>query len=55
MLSKIFYKYLYESTGTEKAMDSGDIVVNGVLLPLKDLNCLPGCCTRLFSCLGILD
>jgi hypothetical protein len=31
------------------------IVVNGVLLPSIALNCLPGCCTRMFSCSGILD
>jgi hypothetical protein len=24
MLSEIFYEYLYESAGTEKAMDTGD-------------------------------
>jgi hypothetical protein len=30
-------------------------VVNGVLLPSIALNCLPGCCTRMFSCSGILD
>jgi hypothetical protein len=32
-----------------------DGVVNGVLLPLIALNCLPGCCTRMFNCSGILD
>jgi hypothetical protein len=31
------------------------VVVNGVLLPSIALNCLPGCCTRMFSCSGILD
>jgi hypothetical protein len=30
-------------------------VVNGVLLPSIALNCLPGCCTRMFNCSGILD
>jgi hypothetical protein len=30
-------------------------VVNGVLLPSKALNCLPGCYTRLLSCSRILD
>jgi hypothetical protein len=30
-------------------------VVNGVLLPSIALNCLPGCCTRMFTCSGILD
>jgi hypothetical protein len=31
------------------------IVVNGVLLPSIALNCLPGCCTRMCNCSGILD
>jgi hypothetical protein len=30
-------------------------VVNGVLLPSIALNCLPGCCIRMFNCSGILD
>jgi hypothetical protein len=30
-------------------------VVNSVLLPSIALNCLPGCCTRMFNCSGILD
>jgi hypothetical protein len=29
-------------------------VVNSVLLPSIALNCLPGCCTRMFNCSGIL-
>jgi hypothetical protein len=29
--------------------------VYGVLLPSIALNCLPGCCTRMFNCSGILD
>jgi hypothetical protein len=39
----------------EAALGYVDDVVNSVLLPSKALNCLPGCCTRLFSCSGILD
>jgi hypothetical protein len=31
------------------------VVVNGVLLPSIALNCLPGCCTKMFNCSGILD
>jgi hypothetical protein len=27
-------------------------VVNSVLLPSIALNCLPGCCTRMFNCSG---
>jgi hypothetical protein len=34
---------------------SWDVVVNSVLLPSIALNCLPGCCTRIFNCSGILD
>jgi hypothetical protein len=30
-------------------------VVNSVLLPSIALNCLPGCCTKMFNCSGILD
>jgi hypothetical protein len=30
-------------------------VVNSVLLPSIALNCLPGCCTGVFNCSGILD
>jgi hypothetical protein len=30
-------------------------VVNSVLLPSIALNCLPGCCTNMFNCSGILD
>jgi hypothetical protein len=30
-------------------------VVYGVLLPSIALNCLPGCCTKMFTCSGILD
>jgi hypothetical protein len=37
------------------APDFIDDVVNGVLLPSIALNCLPGCCTRMFNCSGILD
>jgi hypothetical protein len=32
-----------------------DGVVNSVLLPSIALNCLPGCCTKMFNCSGILD
>jgi hypothetical protein len=43
----------------EEVQDTGpaldDDVVNGVFLPSIALNCLPGCCTRMFSCSGILD
>jgi hypothetical protein len=31
------------------------VVVYGVLLPSIALNCLPGCCTKMFNCSGILD
>jgi hypothetical protein len=30
-------------------------VVNGVLLPSIALNYLPGYCTKMFNCSGILD
>jgi hypothetical protein len=35
-------------------LDGGG-VMNSVLLPSIALNCLPGCCTRMFNCSGILD
>jgi hypothetical protein len=39
--------------GRARARTSG--VVYGVLLPSIALNCLPGCCTKMFNCSGILD
>jgi hypothetical protein len=42
---------IYNVDGTTN--DTG--VVNSVLLPSIALNCLPGCCTRMFNCSGILD
>jgi hypothetical protein len=36
MLSKIFYEYPYESAGTEKATDTGDVYRNR---PVPDFLC----------------
>jgi hypothetical protein len=45
------------ATVTMRTVENGESggVVNGVLLPSIALNCLPGCCTRIFNCSGILD
>jgi hypothetical protein len=49
-------KWIVIECGNEGVRDDENgVVVNGVLLPLKYLNCLPGYCTRLFSCSRILD
>jgi hypothetical protein len=49
-IANIILHYANHSEHTQLA-----VVVNGVLLPSIALNCLPGCCTRMFSCSGILD
>jgi hypothetical protein len=41
--------------GEERRGKEMDGVVNSVLLPSIALNCLPGFCTKMFNCSGILD